>query len=69
MSKALLCVGDCTPAPRHESEVVAVIAVVIVMLAALSEAEAWRGVVQALLAELVVAVMVAVLQLSPHDRM
>ncbi|WP_406502362.1 hypothetical protein [Streptomyces sp. NBC_01602] len=69
MSKTLLCVGDGTPVPRHLSEAVVVVAVLIVVLGALSSATAWQGAAQALVAETVAAVVVALAKPSLYGRM
>ncbi|MEW2345339.1 hypothetical protein [Streptomyces griseoaurantiacus] len=69
MSKALLCVGDGTPVPCHLSDVVMVVAVLIVVLSTLGSASAWQGVAQALVAETVAAVVVAAVKPSAYDRM
>ncbi|MCT9113315.1 hypothetical protein [Streptomyces mirabilis] len=69
MSQTLLCVGDGTPVPRPLSEAVTVVAVLIVVLGALSSASAWHGAALALVAETVAAVVVAVAKPSPHGRM
>lgn len=69
MSHSLLCVGDGTPVPRHLPEVVTVVAVLIVVLSALGSASAWQGAAQALVAETVAAVVVALAKPSLHGRM
>ncbi|MFE0116786.1 hypothetical protein ACFWZA_01665 [[Kitasatospora] papulosa] len=73
MSKVLLCVGDGAPVPRHLSDVVVVVAVLIVVICTLDSASAWQDAAQALVTEMVVAVVatmvVAVMQPSAHERM
>ncbi|MFD9854289.1 hypothetical protein ACFWZK_20435 [[Kitasatospora] papulosa] len=72
MSKVLLCVGDGAPVPRRLSDVV-VVAVLIVVICTLDSASAWQDAAQALVTEMVVAVVatmvVAVMQPSAHERM
>ncbi|MFE9859200.1 hypothetical protein [Streptomyces sp. NPDC005780] len=72
MSKALLCVGDGAPVPRHLSDVVMVVAVLIVVISTLDSASAWQDTAQVLIAETVAAVVaamvVAVVKPSAHVR-
>ncbi|MEU6393587.1 hypothetical protein [Streptomyces sp. NPDC046939] len=69
MSKTLLCVGDGTPVPYHLSDVVMVVAVLILVVSTLGSAPVWQGTVQTLVAETVAAVVVAVVKPSAYDRM
>ncbi|MEU3205465.1 hypothetical protein AB0E21_28885 [Streptomyces sp. NPDC047967] len=73
MSKALLCVGDGAPVPRHLSDVVMVVAVLIVLVGTLGSASVWQDAAQALVAETVAAVVaamvVAVVKPSAYERL
>ncbi|MGI5372652.1 hypothetical protein [Streptomyces iakyrus] len=73
MSKALLCVGDGAPVPRHLSDVVMVVAVLIVVISTLDSASAWQDAAQVLVTETLAAVVatmvLAVVKPSAHDRM